>query len=174
MAFMNLPKSSFVKRGMAEGALVGEYNPLEGMAGLVATLKELGAMEDGKAIRKAIRKGIAPAYERAVATAPESEKMHRTYMGRLVAPGFTKRSIRFITKLSPDKQMGQAIMGVRKEAFYSLTFVERGTKKIVPARPWLEPAFRGTQGAQEGEMAESLRDTIEKICAKGRGRRGGA
>lgn len=138
-------------------------NRLEGVAELTRKLDSLKKLDDGKALRAAVRAGIKPAADRAKATAPVGTEAHRTYKGRLVAPGFTRRSVRSVTKMSRDKQKATALLGVRAEAFYSLQFIELGTSKF-PKRPWLRPAFEATQAAQETALAASLRKSVEKAA----------
>jgi HK97 gp10 family phage protein len=136
---------------------------LEGVAELMRQLEALGKLEDGKALRSAVRAGMKPAQERAKALIPQGVDAHRTYKGRLVAPGFAKRSIRSVTKLSKDKQKASAALGVRSEAFYAVQFVELGTSKM-SAQPWLRPAFDSTLGAQQAALAASLKKSIEKAA----------
>lgn len=136
---------------------------LEGVAELTRKLDALGKLEEGKALRAAVRAGIKPATERAKAMAPVGEVAHKTYKGRLVAPGFLRRSIRSVTKLSKDKQKATALLGVRAEAFYGVQFVELGTSRM-PASPWLRPAFEATQTEQQKALAASLKKSVEKAA----------
>lgn len=138
-------------------------SPLEGVAQLTRQLEALGKLEDGKALRTAVRAGIKPAQIRAKQLIPEGVDAHRTYKGRLVAPGFAKRSIRSITTTSKDKQKATALLGVRKEAFYAVNYVERGTSKMA-ARPWLRPAFQSTAEQQQAAIAESLAKSVLKAA----------
>lgn len=126
-------------------------------------LQALGKLEDGHALRLAVRAGIKPAQARVTALIPEGVDAHRTYKGRLVAPGFAKRNIRAITVLSKDKQACKALLGVRKEAFYAVEFVERGTSKM-GAKPWLRPGFEQTLDAQTSAVAASLQKSVEKAA----------
>lgn len=138
---------------------------LEGVAALIRKLDALGKLEDGKALRAAVRAGIKPAEVKAKALIPENvdKQLHRTYKGRLVAPGFARRSIRSITKLDKSKQKASAALGVRKEAFYAVQFVERGTARHAAQR-WLQPAFESTQREQQQALADSLRKSVLKAA----------
>jgi HK97 gp10 family phage protein len=138
---------------------------LDGTAALLRQLEELGKLEDGKALRSAVRAGMKPAMDRAKAMIPQGIDPHKTFKGRLVAPGFAKRSIRVVTKLSKDKQKASAALGVRAEAFYAVNFVELGTSKMA-ARPWLRPAFASTLQQQTEAMSASLRKSILKAAKK--------
>lgn len=139
-------------------------NSLQGTAELSRQLRALGAAFSVPILRSAVRAGIQPAKKRAEATIPVGLRAHRTYKGRLVAPGFSKRSIRVVTKVSPNKQVVSAALGVRREAFYAVLFTELGTAKI-PARPWLRPSMAGTKDEQEAALAAKLKERIEKVAA---------
>jgi len=141
----------------------GTRKGLEGVGQLTKQLEALGKLEDGKAVRAAVKAGMTPAYKAAQQNIPVGTVAHRTFKGRLVAPGFAKRSLRLVTTLSPDKQKATAIIGVRGEAFYAIQFVEMGTSKMA-AQPWLRPAFFNTREEQESAVAESLKRTIEKLA----------
>lgn len=134
---------------------------LKGVAQLTRQLDALGKLDDGKALRAAVNAGIKPAKEVAKGLIPEGVDAHRTYKGRVVAPGFARRSIATKTKLSRDKQKATAMLGVAPEAFYAVQFVELGTSKM-PAQPWLRPAFEATTKEQQQEVAFSLKKSIDK------------
>lgn len=136
---------------------------LIGVAELTKQLDALGKLEDGKALRAAAKAGMMPTYKAAQQNIPVGTVAHRTYKGRLVAPGFAKRSLRLVTYLSPDKQKATAVVGVTGEAFYAISFVEIGTSKMA-AQPWLRPSFYYTREEQESAVAGSLKRTIEKIA----------
>lgn len=138
---------------------------LQGVAQLTKQLQQLGAAFTVPVLRSAVRAGIQPAKKQAIAMAPAGSVAHRTYKGRLVAPGFGKRSIRVVTKVNADKTTVSAALGVRREAFYMVNFVERGTSKM-PAQPWLRPAMKSTQSEQEAAFAAQLIKRIDKVLSK--------
>lgn len=135
---------------------------LTGLADADKKLRQLGAVASVPIMKKAVRAGIRPALQRARQTAPKGSVAHRTYKGRLVAPGFGSRSIRTITTVSQDKRTFSAALGVRQEAFYMVNFIEIGTAKM-PAQPWLRPAMAATKDQQEVEFAEVVLSEIRKI-----------
>jgi HK97 gp10 family phage protein len=139
---------------------------LEGVAELMSKLDALGRLEDGKTLRAAGRRAGRVIVDRARALIPKGTVAHRTYKGRLVAPGFASRSIRYVATVSKDKQKVTVLVGVRAEAFYAVQFVELGTSKM-GKQPWLRPAFQSTIDQQQSAIADHLRATIEKI-AKGK------
>lgn len=137
--------------------------PLEGVAELDRLLGLLPKAIQAKVLRKAVRAGIRPAEKRAKATVPVGTQAHRLRKGRIVSPGFAKRSIRVVTKADRTGQRVSAALGVRRDAFYAVQFVERGTSRH-PARPWLRKAFDETLQAQQRELAGKLRDEILKFA----------
>lgn len=140
---------------------------LEGAAELTKKLRELGRLEDGKALRAGGRAAGRVVTQKAQGLIPVNKvnKLHRTYKGRLVGPGFAKRSIRYITVLSRDKQKVTVSIGVRKEAHYAVDFVEKGTSEMEP-QPWLRPAFAATVVEQQKALAAHLKKVIDKIARK--------
>lgn len=116
-------------------------------------------------MRSAVRAGIRPAFQRAQQTIPVGLDTHRTYKGRLVAPGFSKRSLRIVTRVSADKTRVSAAIGVRREAFYAVLFTELGTSKM-PARPWLRESMRSTEAQQYAALAAKLKQRIEAVAKK--------
>lgn len=147
---------------------------LEGARELDAQLKELAQAARGRALRKAVGEAMQPAKQTALARIPKGVAMHRTYKGRLVAPGFASRNVAIATSLDRTKEKATARLGVVPEAFYALQFVERGTFKDKP-QPWLVPSFEAARGAVETDLTDSLRALILKAARrKGRASRGRA
>lgn len=136
---------------------------LEGVSDLIAKLDALGKLDDGKAIRNAVRAAGRIVAERARALIPKGDVAHRTYKGRLVGPGFASRNIRYIASLSKDKQKATLVVGVRSEAFYAVQFVELGTSKM-GKQAWLRPAFQSTIEQQQTAIADYLAAYINKIA----------
>ncbi len=129
-------------------------------AQLFRQLRALARNAQGRALRRAVRAGITPALERARNLIPVGVDSHALENGgREVAPGFAKKNIRAIVKVSRDKSKAEAILGVRLAARYAVDFVELGTSKT-PAQPWLRPAYDQTRQQMQEAMAQSLRETI--------------
>jgi HK97 gp10 family phage protein len=135
---------------------------LDGVADLEKKLKALGEVASVPILRKATRAGIKPAFVKAQDTIPVGADAHRTYKGRLVAPGFARRSMRIVTRASEDGRKVSAAIGVRKEAFYAVLFVELGTSKMA-ARPWLRTSMSSTKDDQERAFADVLKQQIDKV-----------
>jgi len=144
---------------MVNGNLVGAKE-------LVKQLKELGKMEDGKALRSAVRAGFKPTLEAARANIPVGTRSHLTYKGRRVDGGYAKSTLRMITKLSKDKQKAAAIIGVRKEAYYVVQYLELYGQYGRPPKPWLRPAFYSTRGEQQRGVVEDLRKSVKRILKR--------
>lgn len=138
---------------------------LEGVAELSRQLSGLGAAFSVPILRAAVRAGIKPAQNRWVATMWKGNTAHRTYKGRLVAPGFSSRNTRIVTKADPGGTVVSAALGVRKEAFYAIQFIERelGRSKHV-AQPSLRAAMASTKSEQEAALAAKLKQRIEKVA----------
>lgn len=133
----------------------------EMLADLTAKLSAMGKLEDGKALRTAVKAGIRPVFAQAKANIPKSPEFVKTYKGRLVGPGFASRNIRTISQLKPAEGIARASVGVRAEAFYAVNYVERGTKKQ-KAQHWLTDAAEQTLSQQDAAVADSLQKSIDK------------
>lgn len=142
---------------------------VEGIAELTRQLEELGEAVKGKALRAAVRGGGNVVKKAAQARIPVGEKMHKTYKGRVVAPGFSKRSVKIVTRLDRTGEKASAAIGVKAEAFYAVIFTELGTSQV-PARPWLRPAMASTQNEQMDALRKALKRAVERAIKKRGGR----
>lgn len=137
---------------------------LEGVAELNRKLSELAdPKENGRVLRASVAAALRQVQKDARASAPVGTVAHKTYKGRLVAPGFASRSLRVVTRIKDGTATGR--LGVRAEAFYALQFIELGTAKI-PRAPWLVPAFERQQDAALQAIGDTMRKRINKIAAK--------
>jgi HK97 gp10 family phage protein len=149
------------------GSEMANDQALQGVAQLIAKLRDIKSLDDGKALRAGVRAGMRPALLAARSKIPIAKKQYKlakTYGGGVVQPGYAQKAIRVITTVSPDKQQASALMSVRKAAFYAVNFVEIGTSKMA-AQPWLRPAFYSTQDAQKQALADKLKAYLEKVSA---------
>ena len=96
---------------------------------------------------------------------PVGTHAHTTYRGRLVSPGFAAQSLHIETKLNKRSGSAVALLGVSREAFYALQFIELGTSKY-PAHPWLLPAFASSEDAMLQGLASEMRKRVERIAKK--------
>jgi HK97 gp10 family phage protein len=132
---------------------------LQGTSALVAKLKTLEKLDSGRVMINAVRDGMKPALKYARQAIPVGTRKHKSYLGRTLSPGFAQKSLRIVVTKVSDTRF-QALLGVRKEAFYAVRFVELGTSKMA-AEPWLRPAFFASQNAQKQALSDSLRKFIE-------------
>lgn len=135
------------------------------LADLTAKLSAMGKLEDGKALRTAVKAGIRPVFTQAKANIPKSSQFVKTYKGRLVGPGFASRNIRTISQLKPAEGIARASVGVRAEAYYAVNFVQQGKGPHNPrAQPWLTDAAEQTLSQQDAAVAASLQKSIDKAA----------
>jgi len=141
---------------------------IEGIADLAAKLKDLkDPKQVGPTLKRGVRAGMLEPARRARQLIPIGVDAHQTYKGRLVAPGFAKRSIRIIAKILKGGQAAYALLGVRAEAFYAVQYVELGTSKMQP-RPWLRPAFLSSNDPMLRALGGELNDWIKRIAVRKR------
>lgn len=139
---------------------------LQGVAELDKRLAALSNVVGVSIMRSAVRAGIKPALDQAIALAPISPKEYRLRNHLLVAPGYGARAIRVTTKVEKDGALVTASLGVSKSAFFMVQFVERGTQKMT-AKKWLVPAFAGTRPQMEAALAAKLKQRVDKATQGG-------
>jgi len=140
--------------------MVRIVNSAEGLIGyseLNRQLKNLDPRKQANAIRNAVRAAMKPIEQEAKATVPTGTVPHKTYKGRLVAPGFASRSIVRLANSSPDRAAFFGVVGVRAEAFYAVQFWEWGSYGR-ERTPWLSNAF----DRRRKESTEMLRRELKK------------
>lgn len=138
---------------------------VEGLKELQDKLSGLGAGMAARQLRGAARDAMERTEAVARARAPVGEQVHKTYKGRTVTPGFTVRSIKRAAFWDRTRNVARAVVGVAAEAFYALSFVERGTSKA-PAQPWLAPSFHATSGQVLADFKASLVRRLERIAKR--------
>jgi HK97 gp10 family phage protein len=145
-----------------------EYS-LIGFAELEKKLADLG---DAKASAKILKAAVRNAMKRVMQEAQENVKRispgerfkHKSYKGNDLYAGFAARSLKmfvFVTRKSPLTAVAK--LGVRKEAYYALQFLELGTAKI-KAVPWLTPAFLSQKDNGLRAIGETMRRRINRIA----------
>jgi len=133
---------------------------VQGLKELQAKLQDMESKTSQKALRSALMTSATPTVRKLRAVAPVGTRDHRTYKGRLVAPGFLRRSVGKESKLVRAKNSTIAVVyiGVKKEAYYGVQFLDRGTKYI-KAQPW----FRSTFDENSSNIVSNFR---AKLAAK--------
>jgi HK97 gp10 family phage protein len=139
---------------------------LQGTRELTAQLLRLGQKTAAKELRGTARAAMKVVDKAWRARMPQHPLPHYTYRGRLVGGGFASRNVRIITKINKQTGSVEAVIGVRREAFYIVQFVERGTSKM-PANPTLVPAFTAVQSQALQIITEQLRTRLERAKRKG-------
>lgn len=137
---------------------------LEGTAELTRKLKYLhDDALDIKILRATSKAAMKPAYDLAKQLLPASAESHLAYKsapGRpVLPPGYARTALRVITSKRKDNAGMDAVLGVRKLAFYAVQFVELGTSKM-GAHPWLRPAFASTAGLAVEITAAKFRERV--------------
>jgi HK97 gp10 family phage protein len=142
---------------------VAASSTLEGVAALTRQLQALGKLEDGKALRSAVKAGIAPALKYARTIVPVGTKPFRTYQGLLVNAGFLKTQLRTISTINSAKNIASGILGVRKAGYYGVKFVEFGTRKM-SAQPWIRRALLEARAQCEEAFRASIAKSVDKAA----------
>ena len=165
---------------------------LEGVKELLAKLNRLDARTVAKAQRSILFKATTPVVRQMKAQVPVGTEAHRTYKGRLVAPGFTKRSIK---RLTGTKHLNRGLLsiaiGVRAEGWYSFLY-DQGPYTIAKRRqstnikaeghfgnarrhinikpytlrkhPWMQNVFIRNSSNMLTAIKNNLNDAVEKIA----------
>ncbi len=132
---------------------------IEGLKALSKQLDKLGKELGTKTLRNASRAALAPTHKKIKALTPVGKRAHRTYKGRLVAPGFLKRSIKLGSRIK--RGVVTASISAKAEAFYGM-FLALGTKKI-PAKDFFFRIFANDRAGVESRLVSELRKRIDKI-----------
>lgn len=132
---------------------------IEGLRELSKQLDNLGKQLGTKTLRNAARGAMAPTHKKIKALTPVGKRSHRTYKGRLVAPGFLKRSIGLGSRIK--KGIVTASISAKPEAFYGM-FLVIGTKKI-PAKDFFFRIFANDRAGIESRLVSELKKRIAKI-----------
>jgi hypothetical protein len=143
---------------------VGIGSKVEGLKELNKKLKGMSADLQGKYLQQSMGFAMTPVVKSARENAPRGERYHKTYKGRIVAPGFLSRSIRKKTMRAKPGRLPRAVVGVKKEAYYGPAFVEKGIrgKKRVPEDNFLTDAFYSNLNDVRGRFRKKLRNKIDE------------
>lgn len=138
---------------------------LEGIAELTAKLNALGASVAARELKGAAKDTLTIAEHRARSTMPQGVEPHKTYRGRLVSGGYALSTLHIETKLNKRTGSAVATLGVGREAFYAVQFVELGTARMA-ARPWLRPALEDSENAMLSQLSVVLKKRVEKATKR--------
>ena len=144
-----------------------DSHDLEGFDGLHDALLELGKKVGGSALKAAAKQAMLPAKQSLKAAAPVGTVEHKSYLGRMLQPGYTKKSI---TIANPAKLRSRSTaivdVGVTKEAFYGVQFFDDVAEKYRKGDPWFRPAYKRAMGAVEDRLAERLKRQIDRAVER--------
>ncbi len=138
---------------------------VEGIAELSKKLSAMGSVTGSKILRSSLMAAATPVVKSARANVPKGSKAHTTHKGRIVAPGFASRNLAKRSRLSKDKRTATVLIGVKREAYYAISFMELGTK-YVQKRPWLTKALEAEKETVVKRFADRMRDKILKEARK--------
>lgn len=141
---------------------------LEGADTALAALQALSDVQSAQVLRSAVRAAGQPILDEMRIRVPSPGKgteLHRTYKGRLVAPGFLSRNLRFVVTRIKKAGAIDGIFGVRKEAFYGLTFVERGTVKMA-AHKWFVVSIEAAAERSVKIFGDTITARLKAIASK--------
>lgn len=151
-----------------------EETRIDGLRDLDRKLGDLGKKLGIKTLRKAVRRAAAPVRSQIRIGVPIGTEAHKTFKGRLVAPTFLRRSIRLLTKLNRRRGSISAIIGVRREAFYGINFLDLGPHTIthrngrpinrytLRKRSWFMDEFIRNRTYMETSIRNELRRAINE------------
>lgn len=150
---------------------------LTGMKDLADKLAMLGTTLGGKTLRQSLMNATTPLVKKIKLAVPVGTEIHKTYKGNIVSPGFLKRSIKRVSRF--NKRFGSASVriGVRREAFYGINFLDRGInvtqRKGKPVKPysitgtsWFKQNFINSRKAMEDRLKAQLKSKIDKIARR--------
>lgn len=136
---------------------------LAGMKELNDKLEKLARNTGEKVLRQSLHNSSVPVLRALRLSVPVGSTEHRTYKGRLVNAGFAKKSIRAKSFVRRGKGIAMVRIGVAKEAFYAVTFVEHGTAKM-PAQPWFVDTFVNKQSEILKRFSDQMKTKIEQAA----------
>lgn len=157
-----------MRRTLARGA---SSQTVEGVDNLSSIFEVLGNKAIGRVIRSAANTAMTPVLKQARANAnfqghEGDEEGHFVHSGKFVKKGFTKRSVIKKVSQSRDKNRVFVAVGVASDAYYAVSFIERGYKakdgSTVPAQPWLVPAFEANKANIINIVNKKVSAGIEK------------
>lgn len=142
---------------------------VEGLAVLEKRLEELGRELGGKQLRGAVSDALQPIVKQIRAAAPVGTRAHKTYRGRLVAPGFLSQSVRKRSKFYKRTGTATAQIGVLAEAFYGVQFLDEpnpGNIKHFKPQHWFRRTFIASRDNIEQRFKTRLQRRIARAIKK--------
>jgi hypothetical protein len=140
---------------------------IRGLDALSKELQALGPDIAKKALRSATSGALTPTFKKIKMAAPVGSEPHRTFKGRLVAPGFLQRSLKRSSRFFPRTGKAIAKIKILPEAFYG-GFYDVGVTGKFPKLDWFTKTFENDREAIEKRFSDLLRAKIKKLAGKKR------
>lgn len=138
-------------------------NYVKGLNELSKELRALGPDLARKGLRNATRAAMVPTHKKIKAAAPVGTRAHRTYKGRLVAPGFLSRNIKLSTRFNKYKGSATAKIKIHKEAFYGAVFLDEGIPGKISPRHFFLRKFNQDAEKIVREFEKQIDKQIKKL-----------
>ena len=137
----------------------------DGFEALARRFRKLEIKTQGKMLGQVANFSMTPVVKAAKRNAPVGKVAHKTHKGKLVAPGYAKRTIKKRMIKWKDGNGVNIIVGPAKDAYYLTQFVEIGTFKQ-PRQDWLLKSYRQTKNIVEQRFSDRLGKKIEQQAAR--------
>ena len=137
----------------------------DGFQALARRFRKLEIKTQGKMLGQVANYAMTPVVKAAKRNAPVGKVAHKTHKGKLVAPGYGKRTIKKRMIKWKDGNGVNIIVGPAKDAYYLTQFVEIGTFKQ-PRQDWLLKSYRQTKNIVEQRFSDRLGKKIEQQAAR--------
>lgn len=134
-----------------------------GVDDLIRKMHNINKAVQPKIVSQSLRAAMVPMMKDARSNAPTGDRVHRTYKGRLVAPGFLKRNIKLKKLRRKDKSTQAYGLWAQKEGFYG-GFIEQGIagENSTTPKPWLGKAYSKHKDGVQKQFLIGMRKRIEK------------
>ncbi len=147
---------------------------LDGLESALRNLEEFAEEFGGRkaivVLGGALSKSVTPTMREMRTAAPRGKFAHKTYTGRWVRPGYLKSAIK--RRRTTRGGIPAVILGVEKEAFYGVTFLQHGIAGKGRTKPvdWFEGVFERKVGEMTrlfvGEIGPKIKLTARKLRNK--------
>lgn len=133
--------------------------------------KKLAALGNAKSVQKVIRQAVGfamtPMVKQAQKDIPESGDSYQLKDGRIVAPGFARRSIKKITQKGSqgDDFIARGLVGVRPSAWFATLYdggFQRQGGSSEPGNNWLTDAGKDNVNIAISRFQQKLAKAIIK------------
>lgn len=137
---------------------------ISGFDDAMASFAALEKAAQNRALRSAINAGLNPILKATRQSAPKGSAPHKTYKGRVVAPGFLSQSITKSTRIGRNKKFVFGTVRPKSEAWYG-SLLEHGWRPggRKGRSKAIKSASRRSKGGLSAAQLSKLGDTRRKI-----------